>query len=379
MHSRDTLLSAYQNNNVLAFLHVIRGRGHGETNQSPEAYRLMNGGELFEAPPWVHPHRVGRGGVSTAAGAYQAVWATWNEVATEYGLGDFSPVNQDLFAIARLIYRKALDLVVGGRIPEAIRCCLSEWTSLPGGSGSRQTLEEALATYQQYGGALTVDETAQAAPEAPTEASAESSPAPDAGAAVQPAPDVGAQPATGAPMGVFAALLPTILQAIPQLVSVFSSPTDSDVAKRNQAAGVLVANTLVDATKAVNLQDAVDKLQNDPAALDAAHAAINSLLPQLVEAGGGGIEGARKSAYAQDQVPVWKNPAIIVSAAVLPLVYMVAASVLFGIGRQDWSDDVKTLVVTSIITGVLGSVLGFFLGSSMSSQKKDAAIAAATK
>ena len=53
---------------------------------------------------------------------------------------------------------------------------------------------------------------------------------------------------------------------------------------------------------------------------------------------------------------------------------MVAAAVLFGIGGQTWSDDIKTLLVTAIVTGALGSITGFFLGSSLGSQRKNVGV-----
>jgi hypothetical protein len=91
----DALL---QNGNLRAFMRVIRS---GETGQTEDAYRMMFGGGLFKAPPWQHPREpiTIRGLTSTAAGAYQFLTRTWDEMAKVYGLSDFSPGNQDRAAI----------------------------------------------------------------------------------------------------------------------------------------------------------------------------------------------------------------------------------------------------------------------------------------
>lgn len=86
------------------------------------------------------------------------------------------------------------------------------------------------------------------------------------------------------------------------------------------------------------------------------------------EAGGGGIAGAREAdAVAKENGKPWRSPALLVSAALLPLVYIVVAAVLFGEG---WTNDIRAMVVSSVISLVLGSISGFFLGTSYGSQRK---------
>jgi hypothetical protein len=165
-------------------------------------------------------------------------------------------------------------------------------------------------------------------------------------------------------------ILSVLASLIPELGKMFGS--GSEVANRNIAAGTLIADKLVQITQAVNLQEAAEKIQNDPETLRLARLAVSDVVA-LMEVGGG-IPEARRAAFNPDQVPPWKNPAVWFAAAVIPLVYLVAVAVLFGVGDQSWSDDIKTLFVTAIVTGALGSMTGFFLGSSMGSQKKDAAL-----
>jgi muramidase (phage lysozyme) len=341
--TRDDLLGLLSHDNLQAFLHVIR---EGESSNDDSGYTVLNGGEHFQAPPWEHPNRVGQGGKSTAAGAYQTIAKTWAALVTQYGFVDFSPINQDCGAAALIVQHGALDLVLAGRPLEAIRRINSKWIEWECFE-RKDFLAQVPQIFAAYGG----KETGRSVPVAPVTSAA--------------------QTKVEKPMGIFAALLPTILQSLPQLISVFGSSSDSEVAKRNQAAGVLVADTLVKATQAVNLQDAVERL-NDPQNLAAAHDAINALIPSLVESGGGGIGEARKAAFAPDQTPFWKNPAFIIAALLAPLIYMVAVEILFNPSGQTWSDDIKMMFVTAIVSGLLGSITGFFLGSSLGSQSKNA-------
>ena len=93
---------------------------------------------------------------STAAGAYQFLSRTWDECAAALSLPDFSPPMQDLAAVFLIRRRGALVDVQAGRIEAAIRKCAREWASLPGSPYGQPTrsMEQALATYRQYGGSV---------------------------------------------------------------------------------------------------------------------------------------------------------------------------------------------------------------------------------
>lgn len=341
--TRDDLQAALQEPNLQGFLRVIRA---GETSQEDSAYTELFGGGHFDAPPWEHPSTaVVRGALkSTAAGAYQFLASTWGDVVKALGPMDFSPANQDLGAAFLINRRGALQDAISGDLASAISKCNREWASLPGSPYGQptRTLEQAQAVFLQYGGQSST---------------------------VKSLVTQGVKP-----MPVFMALLPQLLGMIPQLGQLFGSGTE--VSNRNVAAASVVADTIVKATQSTNVQAAVEAMQNDPAVLSAAKEALDAVWPSIVESGGGGIGQARKDAAAPEQIPFYKNPAFVVTMALAPLLYMVAAAVLFGIGGQTWSDDVKTMVVTAIVSGLLGSITGFFLGSSLGSQKKDAALGA---
>ena len=75
-----------------------------------------------------------------------------------------------------------------------------------------------------------------------------------------------------------------------------------------------------------------------------------------------------------DKEPFWRQPAIWVTAMLMPLVYFVTIVVLLP--SNNYSTEVKVVVITAIISGVLGAVVGFWLATSYSSGKKDDLLAA---
>lgn len=166
---------------------------------------------------------------------------------------------------------------------------------------------------------------------------------------------------------ILAALFPSIIAAIPELAKVFGS--GSAVSERNAKAAEVVAQVVQQATGAVNVQQAVERVTSDPAARQAAADAVQAAWFEIAESGGGGIEGARKQnlELAQSGIPAWQMPAMIVSAALLLMLFMVVGAVLFGNG---WSNDIKLQVVTAVLS-ILGVVGSYWLGSSASSQRKD--------
>lgn len=140
--------------NVKAFLLMIQ---RSEGTYGPDAYNMLFGGGLFSSFA-KHPNQkvVAGGYTSTAAGAYQFLYSTWQEVAISLGLSDFSPASQDLGAIEKIRQRGALDLVIAGRFEEAVSKCRKEWASLPGaGYGQpEQKMATLLSYYKNAGGSV---------------------------------------------------------------------------------------------------------------------------------------------------------------------------------------------------------------------------------
>ena len=180
MTLRDDLTDALANANVQAFLRVIRA---GESSQDDRAYRMMLGGSLF-GDTSAHPNvtvRVPGLPASTAAGAYQFLHGTWGECKAALDLPDFSPASQDLAAVYLIRRRGALADVLAGRIEMAITKCNREWASLPGSPYGQptRTMEQAIATYRGYGGALAAETDAPGSPTAPELEPSAPTPAPE--------------------------------------------------------------------------------------------------------------------------------------------------------------------------------------------------------
>jgi len=165
------------------------------------------------------------------------------------------------------------------------------------------------------------------------------------------------------------AALPALVEAIPGLIRNFGKGA---VTERNAEAAERVISIVQAATGTTNAQAAVEAIKADPAARVAATEALDREGWFVVtEAGGGGIEGARKFVMDAASVPIRRMPAMWVTAAVMPLVYMVTSAVLYLPG---FSPEMKGMVIGVVMTGALGAILAFWLGSSFGSQRKDSAL-----
>lgn len=149
--------------NVRAMLRVIR---QGESSQDDDiAYRMIVGGGRFSSfadhprvfgKCWID-RKTGKRQCSSAAGAYQIVKTTWDEVRPAMGLKDFSPRSQDIAALGRIAYRGALPAVLAGDVDTAVRKLRAEWTSLPGGKENNSAagnLENARRMFVAFGGSV---------------------------------------------------------------------------------------------------------------------------------------------------------------------------------------------------------------------------------
>lgn len=120
-------------NNLAAFLQVIR---YAEGTAAGDGYRIQYTGVRFSSFG-DHPRRVICAGIrgsrvcSSAAGAYQFLETTWDDVASTIGASDFSPEWQDRGAIELIRRANALDDIEAGRIEEAIAKVSPIWASFP--------------------------------------------------------------------------------------------------------------------------------------------------------------------------------------------------------------------------------------------------------
>jgi muramidase (phage lysozyme) len=344
--------------NMQAFLVMIRV---GEGTPDEDGYRRHFGGRLFTSFA-DHPRVAITAGLgknkytSTAAGAYQFLSRTWDECAAALDLPDFSPASQDLAAVFLIDRRRALADVLAGRFEQAVAKCAREWASLPGSPYGQpvKTMQQALETYRIAGGVLRP--TGEPAPIETIHVAAEP--------AAQPQP----QEAT-MPLGSFiAAALPAIVQAIPTLGKLFGS--GSEVAERNVRAAELAVQIVSNATGARNAQEAVEILKTDPTMAHAATEAVQARWHELSEAGGGGIDGARKAdaAVMFNDGPWWqvfRSPSFWFMALCMPVVYAVVGSIV-GLWGTAWPNDVRAAIATAVVSLIVGGGAGYYWGQTTS-------------
>ena len=145
--------------NVSAFLDMI---AYSEGTSGPDGYRTMFGHRLFNSFA-DHPRQyfdftdgAGRHLKTSAAGRYQFLARTWDELKTKLGLQDFGPASQDAGCIELIRQRGALNDVKAGRVADAIAKCAPVWASLPGAGYNQpeRKTSQLLAAYTNAGGAI---------------------------------------------------------------------------------------------------------------------------------------------------------------------------------------------------------------------------------
>ena len=339
--TRSDLINALAHPNVGAFLALIR---EGETNQTPNAYRMQWGSGLFYPErEWKHPNQAVtvHGITSTAAGAYQFLSKTWLALVEQYGFEDFSPPMQDLGAVALIAEKGAIEPLKAGRVHEAIARCARVWASLPGSPYGQPTakLSRLLAAYTAAGGTV-ADQSAQA-PE------------------VKPV----------APIVI--PLLETLVPLIPALGKLFGS--GSETQQRNIAAAQIAGDALVKVTNAVNLQEAVEKVRDDPDMLAAAKETITRLVVEIGEAGGGGINGAR-TFNTSDGAPLYKRGDFWFSLLLFVIPLILVLDVVY-FHPQLWGENPRIQVLTAGLN-LLSFIGGYWLGSTIQSARKTEILAA---
>lgn len=175
------------------------------------------------------------------------------------------------------------------------------------------------------------------------------------------------------------ALIPILASAAAELIPAIGKllSSSASVPERNTQIATEVLKTVVTATNASNEQEALDKIKNDPAALAAATAAVNSVYFELSEVGGG-IDSARKAAAEYATKPHnW--PLEIVSYALILIFAVIALTV---IGAAVWkaliTGDHVTMTLQTAFGLVMG-VAGFWLGASFTTSKSRGAGATPTQ
>ena len=132
-YSRAELEALLGNPNVRKMLDLI---SYTEGTQANGYYTTFGGGRQSSLA--THENRRksfkqtdGKSNVSSAAGRYQFIKSTWDGLAKQYGLKDFSERNQDIGALALIAQKGQLERVVAGDIKGAVSKLGGVWASLP--------------------------------------------------------------------------------------------------------------------------------------------------------------------------------------------------------------------------------------------------------
>lgn len=345
MLTRGDLSALLENSNVQAFLIMIR---LGEGTLGWDGYRKMFGGGLFDDLS-DHPRKYitkrlgGKKLTSSAAGAYQFLVRTWDGLVKQYGFTDFSPASQDQGAVALIAGRKALQDVLEGRWEAATRKCAKEWASLPWSPYGQPVLsvKRALDAYLAAGG--------QVAAEAPTDTTTQTS-------------------KEGGPVipflaSIATAALPQLLNAAPDVVKLLADK-EKPVSERNTDIALKLIDVAQRATGEQTAQSAVEAIASDPKAAEAFQNTVREEWFSLQEAGGSGIDGARKFAVEYAKSP--RNWPLEVVTYMFVTIFGFAA--LMVMVKAEFSDDQITMMLQAVI-GLSLMVGGFWLGSSYTTSR----------
>lgn len=329
---------ALKSPNIRAFLYALR---FGEGTAGPDGYRTMFGGGLFDNNFADHPRKAitkslgGKPITSTAAGAYQFLSRTWDEMAKKYKLPDFSPTSQDLAAVGLLIRRGALPSILAGRVDSAVLATNKEWASLPGSPYGQPTVTLAKFTKHYT----------------------------DAGGSLQPQPIPEGEP----PVAPFLlAALPALLDAVPKLTEIFGNKTEK--AEQNTKAVEIAVGVAKAALGASNEQDLVEKLKSDPGAAVIVREAVEGQWYSIIDAAG--AKDARKAdlEVMQSKISLLYSPSFVIGLALLPLAYIIVGSVA-GLWGTAFSEDVRSALAASVISLIIGGLAGYYYGTTTSTNK----------
>lgn len=171
-------------------------------------------------------------------------------------------------------------------------------------------------------------------------------------------------------LALLSAFGPLIAQLIPQIATIMQPK--GEVAQRNIKLAEVAFDTITKAAGAVNVQEAVTKMQADPAlTAEVAKAVVQQ--PEIwmvVEIGEGGIAAAKEASIVMQNAekPFWFNPAFAISCLLSIYPTMLCVDV-FYVHPDAYDGNLRTQIVTGILAVIM--ILGaFWLGSSIGSQKK---------
>ena len=191
-------------------------------------------------------------------------------------------------------------------------------------------------------------------------------------------------------LALLSAFGPIIAQLIPQIATIMQPK--GEVAQRNVQLAQVAFDTITKAADAANVQDAVEKMQADPALVKSVAQAVvqEPEIWTVISVDAESLKAARENdakTMAADK-PFYKTSAVFwISMVLLPLVYWyVGSSVVGGIEVPAdwpwyaqlplklfglaWSLDARSGMGNLVIGLVLGGICGVYYGISVTQQKQ---------
>lgn len=168
------------------------------------------------------------------------------------------------------------------------------------------------------------------------------------------------------------AALPALFDAVPKLVKSF---TDDGVTvpQRNQQAIQIAVDVAKQALNVQTEQQLAEAVKADPQAAAAVRAAIDASWATITDAGGIPEARAADAAFVARGEPVWRSPSLIISLALLPLVYMLVGAVV-GLFGAPFSDDVRSAIANGVIGLILGGLTGYYFGQTTTRNRTPAGL-----
>lgn len=376
--SQDGLRAYLENANVMALLEVIAAK------ESGGHYNIINGGARFDDLSRHPYHGIPTTQGGRACGKYQFLGTTWARLCERYDfLQDFGEEAQDLGAVALIQGRNALADIVAGRFEAAVVKLRPEWTSLPGASESRGdwTMDKARALYLEHGGLLDNGELLQ--PAAPIE---------ERDPLAEVTPSTGRTPNQEQPKeqsmpipAIILGLIQAAASVLPVIAQIRGDKTQSS-AVQNTAIASKVLDVVATTVGAVNQQQAVEMVTQDPIAREKADAAIRAQFFDLMkfaqeqetaawERGEKSVADARSFAEKMLGQEGWQSIGFGALIGVLAILIIVGAGwMLWRLAELATTDQTTRGLIVGAAIAMLGQVVSYFFGSSSSSRQSGEAL-----
>jgi len=138
LRKKDFYLKALKKKEIKALLDAIAVCEGGK-------YNILVGGKTFvgyNSHPRIYVAKLD----STAAGRYQINWPTYQEFSQKLGLTDFTPLTQDIMAVALIDSKIPIEKVSLANLKEVAEAISWRWASIP----PQRYPNQSMKTFEQF-------------------------------------------------------------------------------------------------------------------------------------------------------------------------------------------------------------------------------------